>query len=507
MTEPWILAIRYEEKPSRGITALTGASQGTCACGKSNCTSMTVGGCGCAGMPQQSSSAGMSGATQGSVTQSTTTQSSRTAPPACEPTLTCEGYRYEVYPASVANNNFKNTRWSSGWAALATAFDGEMTQRLACCLQTLFASWPKAPPIEIGPAGVPIYTQAFYQWGCAVKQAAIAYFAQNGGYDCATIYQLQAIVIPDPNTASFNDFITAILPLLVIVIGEMIGCFCSSALPPCPGPGDPRVALALVNVRTSDCTVVSVCDWTLERKHVLTFPNMAYWWGWIPYTDLIRQLMSFLCCDFLGLIDLLLGTLEGGSKTMKAPASAADTSAVKDEALVKDPPANPLSQPIAFNVGNYKPNNPAGNVALALASNLQNEPSTVTLGDLFDSVFRPVTVGTGADGVQAEEVASLAVTPAMKTFTEMLRPVTDSIPEGLLQAIINTSTMATRKAQAAPKPSAPPAAPAPAAGAAAPAQPAADLGDLRTQLTVLQQTVAAQQAEIDALKNRPSGAT
>jgi hypothetical protein len=82
----------------------------------------------------------------------------------------------------------------------------------------------------------------------------------------------------------------------------MVACFCSAALPPCPAPGDPRVPLALVKVRRRDCHIVSVCNWTPLRKHVLTFRNLAYWWGWIPFVQFIREGMHAICCDLLGLV-------------------------------------------------------------------------------------------------------------------------------------------------------------------------------------------------------------
>lgn len=500
LIENWILAIRYEEKPSRGITALTGASQNCCACGKTNCTSVSVGGCGCAGMQQAGCGGSMPTATQTATTQTTTR--STPPPPACEPTLTCETYRYEVYRAPDPQKQPIWGRTSLGLAGFLSVMNGELPERFICCVQNLLAT---VPPMPSGTS----YNQAWYQWLCATKQAAINYFMQYGGYDCQAVYQLQALVFPDPNSRpppSQQDVLNAFLPLAAIFFEEIAGCFCSSALPPCPDPGDPRVALAMVSVRSSDCTIVAVCDWTPSRKHVLTFPNLAYWWGWVPYTGLIRQIMNAFCCDFLGLLDLALGQPQAQSGTGGTVAGEAtrEDSRPANAGTSADSTgsSDPMSRPISLNVGNYAPNSPAGNVALALINNLQKQPSTLTVGDFIQSLFQPVNVGTGALATQQREVEDLAGTPAMRTLTEILRPLTASIPPGLLQAIAGAPPATNAAAPAAPPSGAASATPVPAADVPAPAA-AADVDELRTRLTQLQQTVVEQQSQIDALKNSP----
>ena len=55
--------------------------------------------------------------------------------------------------------------------------------------------------------------------------------------------------------------------------------------------------LAAVTVRASDCTILSICDWTPLRKHVVTTKTLGYWFGWLPFAPLIRQFMLEACCS------------------------------------------------------------------------------------------------------------------------------------------------------------------------------------------------------------------
>src|SRR5215471_12489321 len=95
-----MLAIRYSETPSRGVAALRmgpicscGASPGTCSCGsqgKSRCGSGSTG-CSC-GTPKGTCGCGKAAA-------STSTAKPRNTVAECEPTVICEGYSFDVFPA------------------------------------------------------------------------------------------------------------------------------------------------------------------------------------------------------------------------------------------------------------------------------------------------------------------------------------------------------------------------------------------------------------------------
>ena len=91
--EPWILYVCYDEKPSRGITPLHGGSGAAC-CPKCSCGGSSS--CGCGGTS-------MSGQDRNGMTTSEQQAYRRTSlktPPQCEPTVQCEGYKFQLRKAS-----------------------------------------------------------------------------------------------------------------------------------------------------------------------------------------------------------------------------------------------------------------------------------------------------------------------------------------------------------------------------------------------------------------------
>jgi hypothetical protein len=315
----------------------------------------------------------------------------------------------------------------------------------------------------------------------------IEQFGRQGGYDCETVRKLRGIAIPNPDLSTADDFLQAFIDLATILWEEFLACICSAALPPCRGPGDPRVPLAVVSVRKRDCSVVSVCNWTPERKHVLTFPNLLYWFGWLPYTGLIRQFMTAICCGLLGLVEELTGS--PAAHAAHAPShDVAPPAAAEGQTLEGAHPAprpDLLGKTVWLKAGNYAPTSPAGNIALALVGNLQSDPSTLTLRDVLGSMFDPVRLGSGSEATQPAEVERLARSPALKMMTEALRPLTQSIPPGIFGGPA-AGRRFFAEVRAAEQP----------VGAAA-----ADIEELRGRLTALQQTVVEQQSQIDALRN------
>jgi len=83
--EPWVLYLCYDEKPSRGITALRSASGPSC-CSRCSCGASSSCGCGCHAKTNGAMKNGCH-----------TTQ--RKPPAQCEPTLTCEGYTFQLRKA------------------------------------------------------------------------------------------------------------------------------------------------------------------------------------------------------------------------------------------------------------------------------------------------------------------------------------------------------------------------------------------------------------------------
>ncbi|MGR9099215.1 MAG: hypothetical protein ACU826_01485 [Gammaproteobacteria bacterium] len=280
--EQWVLAISYLEKPSRGVTALKGSGcrdsgNGSCGCGGAHCD------CGCGHAE---------------------VQKTRSAPEQCEPTLTCEGYRYEVFklPKEAGDTKGRDPYGLSGKFGYSSD-KGEMFDRILCCIQPLFDL------VKQGTAAMnnAKSRQAKYQVCCRIKKDLRAYIAELSIQHCQIFKQLDNLVCPDPelDESAFNKLMDeAGEQFLAIVWQVVLQCLCKALLPPCPGAaGDTRVPLAVVTVTGGDCRVVQVCNWTVLRKFVVTFPNLQYWFSWIPYVRLLRKLIEYLCCSFAGLKD------------------------------------------------------------------------------------------------------------------------------------------------------------------------------------------------------------
>lgn len=333
----------------------------------------------------------------------------RGAPPSCEPTVTCESYRYDVFRAPGKVDDPKGDQ--GGLAGLFGSLEGDLFARFRCCLEQLTAVFPKAP----GDINAPIPAgdrQAWFNWCCQTRTALANYLSAVGGHDCEAMEQLQAVVCPDPSQppAAFTAAIQqAAAAYGVIAFEAMLACLCSAALPPCPTPGDPRVPLALVKVRRRDCHIVSVCNWTPLRKHVLTFPTLTHWFGWIPIARMIREVMHTICCDGFNL----------------RPGRGAVAARELDRAAVAAQPApassaKPLSSPLSVDLFAGLKADTSLFEALALGA---TNAATPTMGDLVDTTFskRRLSVDPELDGDdRAAAVRMLAESAPLRMFGGML---------------------------------------------------------------------------------------
>ncbi len=436
-TQVWILAIRYQETPSRGITPLTGSAQ--CSCGASGGSSCSCGAastktCGCGGMLPAGSCCGQ---TITSKTPITTNLPRRGAPPSCEPTVTCEAYRYEVFPAPTDTNT--------------SLIGGDLLARLKCCLQSIFPNGLTVPTNQNNPT----------QWSnfcCNLRQGLMQYLISNGGTDCQAIAKLQSVSCPAPDSQNFwNELAAALTNLVIIGFEVILNCFCSTALPPCLPPGDPRVPLAAVTVRASDCTILSVCDWTLLRKNVVTTRTLGYWFGWLPFAPMIREFMQLACCRVFDLRGQLGTLAPAQAKPGAVAAQAATGAAPADERTTF------MDQPISFSTQTYQPTTP---ISDAVVANLAAGTQAVNIGDLMHALLDPVSSGT-AETLQA--------TPRAKILAEIARPLLTGFAPLLSAATGGTGTAANAAAMTA----------------------------LRAELNSLKATVTAQQTALDAMRQTP----
>jgi hypothetical protein len=274
-TENWVLAICYDEKPSRGVVPLknTGSAtccsrcasggSGSCGCGGQS----SSGGCGCGGKSTGKSNGKSSSCSCGSASQ--TSQSSSTQVQ-CQPTIVCEGYHFEVCKLSANQNKTRNM--------------GALVQRFYCCLLKLGELFSQFPTSN--------NQQDVKTWCCSIREALLEFSADNPGYDCGLAQRLAKICQSNDPQQIGND-----VGRLVLEYFEY--CFCSALLPPCPPPAtDDCVPLATVTVsrKGGGCTIQRVCN-IEARKFLVDLPNLGYWLSWIPFGDGLRQIFARICCQ------------------------------------------------------------------------------------------------------------------------------------------------------------------------------------------------------------------
>jgi hypothetical protein len=447
-TQTWIIAIRYVETPSRGITPLTGSSQ--CSCGASSGGSCTCGmastkQCGCGGVTSAASCCGETIAPSQPIS---TNLPRRGAPTSCEPTVTCEAYRYEVFRAPTDET--------------IPLIGGDLLAGLKCCLQQVFPNGIKLPQSSLNQPN-------YLEWStfcCNLRQALIQYFTRYGGTDCEAVARLQAINCPPANSDFYNtQYQSGYADLVVLLVEAIFECFCSVALPPCPPPGDPRVPLAAVTVRTSDCAIISVCNWTPLRKHVVTTKTLGYWFGWLPFVPMLREFMLFVCCNAFNLRDQVNASelaAAGLNVAAEQAGTAPASSSVNGGTTV-------LNQPISFSTQTYQPSNP---ISQAVAANLAAGTQSVTLGDLMHAMLDPVDSSATAQTLQS--------TPRAKVAAEMIRPLVSAFGPLLSAATGGLGQTGTSNAANL-----------------------AQMTAMRAELDSLKATVTAQQSALDAMRSAP----
>jgi hypothetical protein len=295
--EPWVLAICYDERPTRGITALTGSTDSACC---SSCSCGGSGSCGCKG-----------GASCSCGTKSAkATTKKKTYLPQCEPTQICEGYRFTAYPMprqartqipSLDSRNNKDLLFA--WMFANRAKFGPMLERLLCCITAALEmreSYSRGKEIT-GPQASSSYSDYL---------DALQAFASNFAlHNCAFVDKLlldtqqttqqikglptEKVTLDEKN---FQIYSSAMGRLDQSVFDLIAECFCSALLPACPDPApDNCVPLAVLTVRTRDCNVEEICNWE-ARKLLITWQTIWYWLSWLPWQSL-RDTIAKLCCS------------------------------------------------------------------------------------------------------------------------------------------------------------------------------------------------------------------
>jgi hypothetical protein len=224
------------------------------------------------------------------------------------------------------------------------------------------------------------------------------------------------------------------------------------------------VPLAAVTVRTRDCSIVSICDWTPLRKHVVTTKTLGYWFGWLPFVPMLREFMRFVCCNAFNLRDQLgvFGRQTQTGTTGLFAEQAAGSSSVNQERTV-------LNQPISFATQTYQPSNP---ISEAVAANLAAGTKSVTINDLMHAMLDPVDKSATAQTLQTG--------PRAKVAAEMIRPLFSAFGPLLSAATGGLNQTGTTDASHL-----------------------AQMTAMRAELDSLRATVSAHQSTLDAMRQAP----
>lgn len=274
--QQWVLSIRYDEKPSRGMTPLTDSQSGYCStCGGGG------GSCGC-GEKANGMSKGNGSAAR-----------SRRTPLQCEPTATCEGFKFEVsklkpHTAQTQlprNDNNNITRFVT---------PGPVADELLECLGEMAAVMPSNPDQNAGP-------EQLFDWCRRSKEAMQEYLQSHPTHDCQLDEKLAAFACPRPDakmtTQEYRTVVVASVNQLVQISSEYFrSCACSALLPPCPAPAeDPRVPLAVITVCGDGCKLVQVCNMDV-RQYVITFPMIEHYFRALGVGGWLQEYLQAGCC-------------------------------------------------------------------------------------------------------------------------------------------------------------------------------------------------------------------
>ena len=177
----------------------------------------------------------------------------RTLPEQCEPTVTCEGYRFVAYKLPKKNPNEQQF--------------GAAQRRFLCCIAPLIRELGTGPGLFQNP-------QQGQAWVIAFRDAVREFVLTEGLYDCQIAEKLTAVAIPAVTGQAAGDALAA-LNQSALSIADIAGlawqkCFCAALLPPCPEPSQTDcVPLATITVARGHCRVLRICN-IAARKFLVT---------------------------------------------------------------------------------------------------------------------------------------------------------------------------------------------------------------------------------------------
>ena len=123
----------------------------------------------------------------------TTARKPRSTPTECEATAICEGYSWDVFLAPTDVPPEKGGKLS-----------GPLIDAIACCIEPLLTSLPKAP----GGGQQPDFSTdqaAWNLWCCRTKAALITFYTSGPQSNCTYVSTLQSLECPSVNDQAFES--------------------------------------------------------------------------------------------------------------------------------------------------------------------------------------------------------------------------------------------------------------------------------------------------------------
>ena len=249
--QEWVLYICYEEKPSRGITALRGSSAPAC-CSSCSCGGSSGCGCGCHDQRGQQMKSGYRPVQK------------RAALPQCEPTITCEGYDFQIRKAPKRQE---------------TPDLGRLVNRVTNCVREL---------AEIKARVTPQSTVADLK---EVREDLLFFLERHGISKCD---EFKALLKP----FHVEDVGVAVAQVNDLIRSALQECLCAALLPPCPDfVHDDCVPIATVNANMAGgCRILRICNWK-NRRMVPTVPSLQYWFEGMLRRPGVAEELAILCCN------------------------------------------------------------------------------------------------------------------------------------------------------------------------------------------------------------------
>jgi hypothetical protein len=264
--QQWVLYICYDEKPARGITPLRGSTSAPCC---SRCSGGGSSSCGC-GCHEPSASA-----------KSGCRSPQPKTPAQCEPTVTCEGYTFQLRKLGIQE----------------TGNPGVLVATIQECLAAL-------SKIQVLLNELPS-SQHRLQDVLAIRDELIRLLEEHGLYDCKLYDRIIHSPLPDAATP-----IDVVQQHFRAIVREMFqACLCSALLPACPPPAEDNcvpIATLTINCKGGGCHIVKVCNWE-HRRLVIGFPTLEYWFGALLTQSNLPQILEKLCCEPIRIPSTLTG--------------------------------------------------------------------------------------------------------------------------------------------------------------------------------------------------------